>query len=700
MSEIVTKKILGGIAIVTIDNPPVNAIDQQIRAGLKKEFESINADTNIKAVILRCAGRTFMAGADIKEFDAPIAEPGYHKGFETIENSSKPVVAAMHGTALGAGLEAALACHYRCAAIDAQMGLPEVSLGILPAAGGSQRLPRLIGAKAALEMILGITPVSAGKAHELGILDHVIKGDLYEGAQDYVKELLASGAGPRKVSEMEANTDGYDDAFLAEARKSSARRSRGQNAPELVIEAINNAVNLPFSEGIRKEKVAGEKSLVSDEARALRHIFFAEREIGKIPGLPKDTNRISVENLAILGSGTMGGGIAMNFANVGIPVTIVDVSEEALQRGLNIVQNNYQNTVRRGRLSESEMAERMSLISVTTDYNAIAQKDLVIEAVFEDIDLKKKVFAEIDGICKSDAIIATNTSTLDIDQIAAVTKRPEQIVGLHFFSPANVMKLLEIVRAEKTSPEVLATSIDIAKRIKKVGVVAGVCFGFIGNRMMLEGCHREADQMLLEGATPEQMDRVIYDFGFPMGPLAMHDMAGIDVMHSILKTTGKIEDNPPPYFNVLYQVGELGRFGQKTGAGFHRYEKGSRKPLQDPLIDDLIAQEAEKLGITRARIEDAEIERRFTYALINEGAKILEEGIAYRPGDIDVIWSYGYGFPRFRGGPMYMADQIGLDKIYEVVVSYRDRFGDYWVPAPLLKQLAKDGKTFAAWARA
>ena len=431
--------------------------------------------------------------------------------------------------------------------------------------------------------------------------------------------------------------------------------------------------------------------------RLFVNIFFSEREIGKIPGISSDTKRIQINNVAILGSGTMGGGIAMNFANAGIPAIILDVSEAVLQRGIGVVRENYENTVKRGRLSKSDMVDRTALISGTTDYNAIAESDLVIEAVFEDIDLKKKVFKKIDGICKPEAIIATNTSTLNIDHIAAVTKRPEKIIGLHFFSPANVMKLLEIVRAEKTSPEVLATAIDTAKRIKKIGVVSGVCFGFIGNRMMAEGFHREADQMLLEGASPQQIDQVMYDFGFPMGPFAMHDMAGVDIMHSILKTTGKKENNREPYFNVLYQVGELGRFGQKTGSGFYRYDEGSRRPLHDPVTDALILQEAERLGIKRTTIENTEIEQRCMYSLINEGAKILEEGIAYRPGDIDVIWSYGYGFPRFRGGPMYMADQIGLETIYEAVMSYRDKFGDYWTPAPLLETLARDRKTFADW---
>ena len=697
MNDIVTVEVTDDIALVIISNPPVNAINQKVRSGLMTAFQTVDQDNNVRAVVLKCAGRTFMAGADIKEFDEPIAEPGYHEVFRVIESCSKPVIAAMHGTALGAGLEAALACHYRCAVENARMGLPEVSLGIIPGAGGSQRLPRLIGAKAALEFILGGVTVSATEAYKIGILDRVIKEDLMEGTLEYIGSLLADGVGPRKVSEMLVDKSGYGEEFLVDARKLSARRLRGQNAPNLVIEAINNAVNLPFEEGIRKEKIIGDKALVSKEAKALRNIFFSEREIGKIPGISSDTKRMQINNVAILGSGTMGGGIAMNFANAGIPAVILDVSEAVLQRGIAVVRENYENTVKRGRLSKSDMVDRMELISGTTDYNAIAESDLVIEAVFEDIDLKKKVFKKIDGICKPEAIIATNTSTLNINQIAAVTKRPEKIIGLHFFSPANVMKLLEIVRAEKTSPEVLATAIDTAKRIKKIGVVAGVCFGFIGNRMMAEGFHREADQMLLEGASPQQIDQVMYDFGFPMGPFAMHDMAGVDIMHSILKTTGKKENNREPYFNVLYQVGELGRFGQKTGSGFYRYDEGSRRPLHDPVTDALILQEAERLGIKRTTIENTEIEQRCMYSLINEGAKILEEGIAYRPGDIDVIWSYGYGFPRFRGGPMYMADQIGLETIYEAVMSYRDKFGDYWTPAPLLETLARDKKTFADW---
>ena len=700
MIDPVSFSLTDDIGVITVDSPPVNAINQPIRAGLKRTFETAIDHADVSAILLTCAGRTFAAGADLREFDEPIADPGYHEVFGIMENSPKPVIVAMHGTALGAGLEAALACHYRCAADSARVGLPEVSLGIIPGAGGSQRLPRLVGAKAALELILNITPVDAVQALKIGILDHVIDGDFIEGATAYARTILAEGAGPRKTSEMRINTEGYTNEFLAEARKTAAKKARGQNAPELVIEAISHAIKLPFEEGIIEERRIGDEALVSEEARALRHIFFAEREIGNIPGLSKNTAKHPVESVAILGSGTMGGGIAMNFANIGVPVTLVDISEESLEKGLGVVQKNYENTVKRGRLSEDKMATRMALISGTTNYQDIEDKDLVIEAVFENMDLKKKIFAEIDSICKPDAILATNTSTLDVNEIARATRRPEKVVGLHFFSPANVMKLVEIVRGDRTSLEVLATSVDLAKRIRKTGVVAGVCFGFIGNRMMIEGFHREADQMLLEGATPEQIDRVMYEFGFPMGPWAMHDMAGVDIMHSILQDSGLKDANPAPYFNVLYQVAEMGRYGQKTGAGFYIYEEGNRKPIPDPSVIGIIENEAEKLGIKREPMTDAEIEERCLFGLINEGAKILEEGIAYRPGDIDVIWSFGYGFPRFRGGPMYIADQIGSKALLAKIRGLQERHGDYWKPASILEELAKNGKTFAEWSSA
>ena len=700
MIDPVSLSLTDDIGVITIDSPPVNAINQPIRAGLKRTFETAIDHADVRAILLTCAGRTFAAGADLREFDEPIADPGYHEVFGIMENSPKPVIVAMHGTALGAGLEAALACHYRCATESARVGLPEVSLGIIPGAGGSQRLPRLVGAKPALELILNITPVDAVQALKIGILDHVIDGGFIEGAIAYARTILAESAGPRKTSEMRINTEGYTNEFLAEARKTAAKKARGQNAPELVIEAISHAIKLPFEEGIIEERRIGDEALVSEEARALRHIFFAEREIGNIPGLSKNTAKHPLESVAILGSGTMGGGIAMNFANIGVPVTLVDISEESLEKGLGVVQKNYENTVKRGRLSEDKMATRMALISGTTNYQDIEDKDLVIEAVFENMDLKKKIFAEIDSICKPDAILATNTSTLDVNEIARATRRPEKVVGLHFFSPANVMKLVEIVRGDRTSLEVLATSVDLAKRIRKTGVVAGVCFGFIGNRMMIEGFHREADQMLLEGATPEQIDRVMYEFGFPMGPWAMHDMAGVDIMHSILQDSGLKDANPAPYFNVLYQVAEMGRYGQKTGSGFYIYEEGNRKPIPDPSVIGIIENEAEKLGIKREPMTDAEIEERCLFGLINEGAKILEEGIAYRPGDIDVIWSFGYGFPRFRGGPMYIADQIGSKALLAKITGLQERHGDYWKPASLLEELAKNGKTFAEWSSA
>lgn len=700
MNDFVSWEMQDEIAIVTVDSPPVNAIHVGVRAGLIECFNAAIADDKAKAIILMCAGRTFMAGGDLKEFDEPIADPGYYEAFGVIEDSPKPVIAAMHGTALGGGLEAAISCHYRCADKRTRVGLPEISLGIIPGASGTQRLPRLIGAKNALMFILNMAPIAADEALGMGILDRMIDGDLRGGAIEYARQLLADGAGPRKTSDMEVDTTGWDDEGLAEARKLANRKARNQNAPEILIESINNAGTKPFAEGIAEEKRIGDAALISEEAKALRYIFFAEREVGDIPNLPDDTGRLPFDSIAILGAGTMGGGIAMNFANVGIPVTIVDISDEAVEKGLSVVESNYMRSVKSGRLTEDDVKQRMSLISGTSDYSAIGDKDVVIEAVFEDLELKKKVFKQIDDLAKPGAILATNTSTLDIDAIAAVTGRPESVVGLHFFSPANVMKLLEIVRASKTSTEVLATSVDIGKKIRKVGVVAGVCFGFIGNRMMVNGYHREADQMLLEGASVEQIDRVMYDFGFPMGPWAMHDMAGVNVMQSVLTNSGLKAANPDPYYNVLLRVADMGRMGQRNGMGFYKYEEGNRAPIHDPLIDEVIEEEARKLNMIRSPISDEEVLERCLLGLINEGAKILEEGIAYRTGDIDVIWCFGYGFPRMQGGPMYYADRMGLKTVLEKVLAYQERYGDYWKPAPLLVELAESGKAFAEWSAA
>jgi len=500
-----------GIAVITVNNPPVNAMSQPMRAGLIDAVQAAGADADVRAVLICAAGRTFIAGADLKEFDTGIGEPGPTELFEVIENCSKPVIAAAHGTALGAGVELMLACHYRCATADAKLGLPELTLGIIPGAGGTQRLPRLIGARAAVEFILGARPIGAADACERGIIDRVLEGELEAGALAYAGELIAANASPRPTSNQDVDTSGYDAEFLASCRKQAGRFMRGQKAPEHLFAAVQAAIDLDFEAGLKREREIGDATLASDESKSLRHVFFAEREASRIPDLGTDVAALPVNKVAIIGAGTMGGGIAMNFANAGIAVTILDVSLDAVERGLAVVRGNYEHTVKRGRLSQPEMEQRMELISPSEDYTDLADADLVIEAVFEDMVLKKKIFKELDRVCKPGAVLATNTSTLDINEIAAVTGRPQQVIGLHFFSPANVMRLLEIVRADKTSQQVLATSVAMAKRIRKVGVVVGVCYGFVGNRMMLEGYFREADQMLLEGATPEQIDQRLGD---------------------------------------------------------------------------------------------------------------------------------------------------------------------------------------------
>jgi len=699
MTSPVSLSVEDGIAVVTIDQPPVNAINQAIRAGLKDSFEKAIADPAVAAIVVLAAGRTYMAGADITEFDTGVGAPGYHDVFRLIEGSDKPVVTAMHGTALGGGLETALSCHYRCADAKARMGLPELSLGIIPGAGGTQRLPRLIGAKAAVEMIFGIAPIKADKAHELGLIDRIVEGDLKEAAIAWAKQLVAEGKGPRRTGEMKVDTTGYDDAFLAEMRKLAGKRMRGQEAPERLLEAVGNSMTMSLEDGLAEEGRIGDEAIASDESAALRHIFFAEREVARIPGIDKSTPRVEVSTVGILGSGTMGNGIAIAFANAGYSVKIVDTAEAALQACEKRIADNYASQVARGRMNEEKAAETAALISYETDDNAFADVDMVIEAVFENFDLKKQIFARLDEVCKPGAILATNTSTLNIDDIAAVTKRPESVIGLHFFSPAHIMKLLEIVRAEKTSKEVLATAVDIARRIRKVAVVVGIgsTFGFVGNRMMIHGYIREADQMLLEGASVAQIDKAIYDFGFAMGPWTMNDTAGVDVMCKVLDTTGLAAANPEPFYNVTRKLGEAGRVGQKAGLGFYRYEEGNRAPIHDPAVDEIIASEAARLGIEPGPISDEEIRKRCVYGLINEGARILEEGTVYRSGDIDAIWIFGYGFPRFRGGPMFYADLVGLDNVYNTVAAYHQRFGDYWKPAPLLEKFAREGKRFSDW---
>ncbi|MBI2494076.1 MAG: enoyl-CoA hydratase/isomerase family protein, partial [Candidatus Rokubacteria bacterium] len=601
----------------------------------------------------------------------------------------KPVVAAVHGTALGGGLEVTLACHYRIGAKAARFGLPEVKLGLLPGAGGTQRLPRVVGVEKALQMIVSGDPIGAADALQHGLIDEIVEGDLTAAGVAFAERALAERRPLRKIRELDdklAAVRGKPEVFI-EFRRSVARQTRGFRAPESCVKAVEAAVSLPFAEGLKRERELFLELMASPESRAQRYFFFAEREAAKIPDVPADTPAKEIRKAAVLGAGTMGGGIAMNFANAGIPVTVVEVAREALDRGLGVVRKNYEATAAKGRLTPRDVETRMGLITGTTDFNAVADADIVVEAVFEEMPIKKEVFAKIDAICKADAVLATNTSTLDVNEIAAATKRPESVVGMHFFSPANVMRLLEVVRGAKSSKTTVATAMAVGRRIAKVPVCVGVCDGFVGNRMLhLRG--REAEKLILEGAAPHQVDKVLVDFGFPMGPFAMGDLAGLDVGWRIRKGKGLKSA-------VADRICELGRFGQKTGGGYYRYEKGDRTPIPDPEVEKIIVDAATAQGITRRHVPDEEILQRLLYPMVNEGAKILEEKIAIRASDIDVIWVYGYGWPVYRGGPMFWADRVGLRTIRDRMLELRRASGDdLWTPAPLLDRLATAGKGF------
>jgi 3-hydroxyacyl-CoA dehydrogenase len=682
------------VAIVTVDQPPVNVLSQAMRAGLLDAFNKLGADSSVKAVVLAAAGRTFISGADLKEFDTGIQPPMPYDLFAVIEGLQQPVVAAMFGTALGAGAEIALACHYRVAAPDARLGFPEITLGIIPGAGGTQRLPRLIGAKAAVEMILNAAPVDAAKARELGIVDEIVTGDLTKGAVEYANKLIASGAKARPTAARTADMTGFDEAYIKSALAGAAKKWRGQQAPQWAIEAIK-ASKLPLNEGLKREREIGLGAEKSPEAQALRHLFFAERQVARIPGLPESVKPKEIGSVGIIGAGTMGRGISICFADAGIPVQLIDTSIEAVQRAIDAIRKTYHSSVAKGRLTAEQAEKRVASIKPGTDLNVLANVDLVVEAAFESMEVKKELFTKFDETCKPGAILATNTSTLDINVIAAMTSRPEAVIGLHFFSPANVMRLLEIVRGATTSQETLATGVALAKKLKKVGVVVGVCYGFVGNRMMLEGYFREADQLLLEGATVEQVDRVGEKFGMAMGPWKVNDMGGNDISFKAREAPGVRDGKPRPYHEVVDELVRVGRLGQKTNKGFYRYEPGDRTPLHDPETDAVVERVAKELGIKRRTISDEEVEVRCIYPLINEGAKILEEGIAYRSSDIDVIWTTGYGFPRFRGGPMFYADSLGLKNVYNRIVELHKQHGHYWKPAPLLEKLANSGKRFS-----
>ena len=691
MSEIVTFSKEGRIGIITVNNPPVNALSQAVRAGIKSGIAQGIEDQGVDAMVIICAGRTFIAGADIREFGKPPMEPHLPDVCKFIEDSPKPVIAAIHGTALGGGLEIALSSHFRIAVATARVGLPEVKLGLLPGAGGTQRLPRVAGVQAALEMITSGTPVAAPKAKNMGILDEIVEGDLKQAALAWAQKAVEQKLPLRRVSTLTAKVD--SPTVFEDFAKANARKFRGFIAPYKCIEAVKIATELPFDQGMKKEREIFTELQASDQSKAQRHVFFAEREVVRIPGLPDDQPTREIKSVAVLGAGTMGGGIAMCFTNAGIPVKLLDMKQEFLDKGLAIIKKNYANTVAKGRLKQEVMDKRMSLIEPTLSYEDLKDADLIIEAVFEEMGIKKEVFGKLDSICKPGAILASNTSYLNIDEIAAATGRPQDVMGMHFFSPANVMRLLENVRGAKTSPEVYATAMKVGKAIGKVPVLVGVCDGFVGNRMLAKRT-RECGFMMEEGALPWQIDKVIYDFGFPMGPYAMGDMAGLDVGWRNRKAKFDSLTEREKKNTILDKICEMGRYGQKTGSGFYKYDE-KRNATPDPMIEELILNHSKEVGIERRAITDQEIVERAIYSMINEGAKILEEGIAARPLDIDAVWLYGYGFPVYLGGPMFYADTVGLKKVYEAIVKYRDMIGaEYWTPSPLLEKLAKEGKGF------
>ena len=693
MSDEVRYEREGNVAVITLNNPPVNALGHAVRVGLVDALEKADADDDVKAVIIIGTGRGFSGGADIREFGKPRPEPLLVEVIAHIEVTAKPVVAAIHGMAVGGGCELPLGCHYRVGDETAQMGLPEVKLGLIPGAGGTQRLPRLIGLKPALDMIVSGEYVGAERAAELGLLDELIDGDLKTGAIRFAEKLIANGTEPRRIRDMQPDDTDAKELF-EKARATAARRMRGLDAPQRCIDSIENSTTLPIDDALQKEREFFAELESSEQSRALRHLFFAEREAHRIPGVPKDTPLRPIARAAVIGCGTMGRGIAMSLANGGVPVTVIEVDQKALDAGLEMARKTYAGSVSRGSLSQGDMDARMTLIGGTTSYDDIADADIVIEAVFEDMELKKKIFTTLDSTCKQGTILATNTSSLDVNEIAAATKRPGDVIGTHFFSPANVMKLMENVRGAKTAPDVIATVMKLSKDINKVGVMVGVCNGFVGNRM-LYAYKTQAEYLLEEGALPHQVDKVVTDFGFPMGPFAVSDLAGLDVGYLVRKHRREID---PPKHRESYigdRIVEMRRHGQKTSKGWFLYEEGNRVPQPDPEIEDLIVGISEELGIERREITDQEILERCLYPLINEGAKILAEGIAIRPSDIDVIWIYGYGFPRGRGGPMFYADQVGAKTIFDVMQRLYEVHGDLLKPAPLLKELANAGKSFA-----
>ncbi|HEY7292200.1 MAG TPA: 3-hydroxyacyl-CoA dehydrogenase NAD-binding domain-containing protein [Vicinamibacterales bacterium] len=700
MSDLVRYDIRDRIAVVTIDNPPVNALSPDVWTSIEAAVARANGDANADAIVLIGAGTTFIAGADIKVFDTLKTRDdslgrsgGTHALLRRLEDSAKPLVAAIHGNALGGGMEVAMSCHYRVAAKDAKVGQPEVLLGIIPGAGGTQRLPRLAGVEVALQMCTDGKPVAAPKARAAGMIDEIVEGDLLSGAIRFAagKAAKHETRKTRDIPISEADAAKGLEACTA-MRASLAKTARGMRAPFAVVDAIEAGLRLGFDAGSVREREIFADCVVSTESKALRHLFFAERDVAKVPDVPKDTPTRDIRRAAVVGAGTMGGGIAMNYANAGIPVLLKEVEQAALDRGMATIRKNYDVTMSKGKLTAEQVERTMALITPTLSYDGFDQVDIVTEAVFENMELKKATFAELGKVTRPDCILASNSSTLDIDEFARASGRPAQVVGHHYFSPANVMKLLEIVRGRETSKEVIATSLKLARRLGKVGVVVGNCFGFVANRM-LAYYMREAYLLLEEGASVQQIDKVLTEFGLPVGPYGMQDIAGIDVgarIRQYLKSIGKSRAEGPQS-EIPDQLFEMGRYGQKTGAGWYKYDApGSRNRTPDPLIDELARKAAAKRGITRRPITDEEIVARITTALANEGARVLEEGYATRAGDIDIVYVYGFGFPRHRGGPMFYAETVGLPTVLSRVNEYQSRFGDYWQPAPMLERLVSE----------
>ena len=694
MSEVVKVERRDAVAIVTVDSPPVNALSAAVRKGIADGVKSAQADDSVKAIVIACAGRTFIAGADITEFGKPPQSPSLHEVIEVIENSTKPVVAAIHGTALGGGLELALGAHFRVATKDAKLGLPEVKLGLLPGAGGTQRLPRAVGPELAVKMIVGGDPISAADAQKNGLIEEIIDGTPAVGGEAFARKVLAEKRPLRKLRDDDSKLAAAkaDKSIFTNAAAAANKRSRGLEAPLAAAEAVSHSLDQPFDQALKSERELFMKLMNGDQSKAQRYAFFSEREAAKVSGVPEGTKGRDVKQVAVIGAGTMGGGIAMSFANAGIPVTIIEMADEPLKRGLGIMQKNYEATAARGGIPADAPAKRMGLIKGAVGLENVKDADLIIEAVFETMEIKKEVFTKLDQFAKPGAVLASNTSYLDVNKIADVTKRPQDVLGMHFFSPANVMKLCEIVRGEKTAPDALMTAVNIAKKIAKVPVVVGVCDGFVGNRM-LAARSKQSEKFLFEGALPQQVDAVVTKFGMPMGPFAMGDLAGLDIGWRSRKDRGIKSE-------IADALCEAGRFGQKTGKGYYKYEQGSRSPLPDPEVEKLIDETLAKLGLKRREISDEEILERMVYPMINEGARILEEKIAARPSDIDVVWLYGYGWPIYRGGPMFYADQVGLKKVADRLSFYAKQTNDPSLePAPLLKRLADEGKTFASLAK-